>query len=239
MVFPGYLALTSQEFRTCSTTPESVAWMACQFSSTGKGLTNLPEQLPKNALILLTDQLPPTEHDPMLVADQLLNVAKALEIYGVILDFQREHNPKCEQIASVITNRLPCPVIVTPAYQHIGNGPVLLPPVPLNCTLENHLKKYSSRACWLEMDPEGCEYILTEAGCTIQPLTKPLSEPIFYDSALRCHYHIQLSPRQAVFSLQRTEEDWKALLEDAKNMGVAQTIGLYQQFYLSEHRHNV
>lgn len=239
MVSPGYLAMTAQEFRDCRLLPEFVAWMACRFSTTGQGLSNLPERLPKNALIVLTDQIPPNDHDPEKIADELSKIAADWKISGVILDFQKEFDPQSAQIAQRISDTLPCPVAVTPPYQQIGNGPILLPPVPPDCPVQKHLSHWNGRELWLEIDPDGCELTLSNTGCVRKVLTHSLSEPTFYDPKLFCHYHIRLSPEQAIFSLQRTEEDLSALLSQASEMGVTHTIGLYQQFYLSPLHHTV
>lgn len=230
MVFPGYLAMTDYELQHCAALPCSVAWMACYFSAYGWGLSNIPNTLPKNSLILLTDQVPPQGHDPDMVAQQLSHAAKTLDARGIILDFQREYTPECLQIAQAIRKKLPCPVAITPTYAKDWDGPVFLPPIPPEHSVKKHLTPWENREIWLEADNQGSILTVDHAGCTKEVLTEPLEEPIFYDESLCCHYHITLHSDRAEFYLMRTDEDLCNLLRNAEASGVSLCVGLYQQF---------
>lgn len=222
--------MTDYELKHCDTLPDSVVWMACCFSSYGCGLSHIPETLPKNSLIMLTDQIPPQGHDPDTVAKQLCHAANVLEVKGIILDFQREFSQECLQIAQAIHASLPCPAAITPTYAKDWDGPVFLPPIPPEHSAKMHLTPWNGREIWLEADSQGSILTVDHTGCTKGPLTEPLQEPVFFDDALCCHYHISLHNDKAEFYLKRTHEDLCSLLRKAEEFGVSLCIGLYQQF---------
>ena len=77
MGIPHYLAMTAAEF-SANMPQKDTAWMACHFSSCSHGLSNLPEELPSGALLILDDSTPMECHDPETVKRQL---APAIEKY--------------------------------------------------------------------------------------------------------------------------------------------------------------
>lgn len=230
MALPLYLAMTLPEYRHCHTPPEHIAWMACSFSSSGAGLSNLPTELPPDSLLLVTDQLPPKEHSPELVAEQLNQLIGDFQISGVVLDFQKPYAEETARMAEEIQSHIPCPTAVTAPYAKSGNSILFLPPVPPELPATEHLSTYSGREIWLEVENTGEELTLTEQGCTRQPLFQPLQGQIFTDKQSLCHYTIRTEQDRAVFSLYRTREDLQCLLEDANKLGVTKAIGLYQEF---------
>lgn len=237
MTLPVYLAMTSLEYSRCPTPPPDICWMACQFSSYSKGLTNIPDELSENALLMLNDQFPPNGHDPALITQQLLKAVQLLRPKGIILDMQRPH---CEQIQALTDHlqaALPCPVATTPAYASNRDCPIFIPPIPPNLTAENYLKQWQGREIWLELDKSGIAIELTEQGCKVTPVYEDLTEPIFQDLDLHCHYRTAVFDKKAVFTLSRKNEDTSALLLEAQKYGVTLAVGLYQemngQFYLS------
>lgn len=230
MPLPFYLAMTEQEFRSAPKLPRHLGWMACHFSSYGKGLTNIPKELPEASLLIVNDRTPPQGHDPQYIARQLAETAHALSIQGVLLDLQRTYNEETAEIVREIMRALPCPVAVSDLYAEIGNGAVFLPPVPLNKAIGDYLAPWKGRDIWLEMAKEGLSLTLTEGGCvseTIHEYPKPNS---LTDSHLHCHYSITLSDASALFCLERTKDDTEALLKDAMALGVTTAVGLYQEF---------
>ena len=77
------------------------------------------------------------------------------------------------------------------------------------------------------------EISLTESGAARTPLPRweqPEAEG-FRDSRLSCHYRCELRENAAVFTLWRSPEDLKALLDQAENLGVAAAVGLYQELF--------
>lgn len=237
MTLPVYLAMTSFEYTHCSTPPPDVCWMACQFSSYSSGLTNMPDDLPDNALLMLNDQFPPNGHDLSVITQQLLKAVQSLHPKGILLDMQR---PYCEQIQT-LTNHLqaalPCPVAVTPKYAAKHNGPIFIPPIPPNNSAANYLKQWQGREIWLELDRTGISIEVTEQGSNVIPLYNTVKNPVFQDFDLHCHYHTTLYDQKAVFNFFRTNEDISELLIEAQKYGVTLAVGLYQemngQFYLS------
>ena len=49
------------------------------------------------------------------------------------------------------------------------------------------------------------------------------------DGALHCHYSIEEKQDAVVFRTWRTREDLSALILDAERLGVALSVGLYQE----------
>ena len=58
-----YMAMTAAEFIKAKELPTKLGWMACHFSQSNTGLCDLPDMLPKNAIIILDDSTPPEDHD--------------------------------------------------------------------------------------------------------------------------------------------------------------------------------
>lgn len=58
MGIPFYLAMTAAEFAVCRNLPPQVAWLACHFSSSGPGLTNIPTVLPSKSVLTIDDSQP-------------------------------------------------------------------------------------------------------------------------------------------------------------------------------------
>ena len=71
MPIAHYLAMTAAEMAGNSVLPDRMAWMACHFSPSGVGLSNLPHWLPPGSLLILDDSTPIHDHDPQRVASEL------------------------------------------------------------------------------------------------------------------------------------------------------------------------
>ena len=230
MALPFYLAMTSWEFQSCPQLPTHTAWMACHFSPYTPGLSNMPQALPENSLLMVNDRIPPHGHDPSYIAQQLIDAVQQFQPRGVVLDFQRPFDRETQQIAIAIQKALPCPVAVTPIYAEECSGAVFLPPVLPNQRLFDHLNPWVGREIWLETEKPGLCLTLRDTGCTDEPFWDLPEEVGFPSTELCCHYRIQVMENQAVFSLYRTPEDQEALLEQAEKSGVTLCVGLYQQF---------
>lgn len=230
MALPLYLAMTAAEFSAVETLPSQVAWMACHFSSYGLGLSNLPQQLPPGAMIILNDRIPIHGHAPAVVVQQLQALQESMHPGCFLLDFQRPDIPETAAVARAVAETLPCPVGVAEPYARELDCPVLLPPVPLLMPTEEHLKPWQGREIWLEVAEESETVTVTAKGAEIAPATAATLEvPVFEDQRLHCRYHTAVAEDRAVFSLQRDAAHLPALLETAKALGVTQAVGLYQQ----------
>lgn len=227
MALPIYLAMTAWEMEH-KKLPPRCGWMACHFSPYGQGLSNIPRQLPADALLIVNDRIPPWKHDPGLINEQLQEAITAFSPRGVLLDFQRPYDKETAQIAAALS-KLPCPVAVTEPYAGDHDGAVFLPPVPLNKPLETHLSPWKGRQIWLEFDCADLILTVTKDGCHAAQGPAILTEPVLEDARLHCHYSICLQDDRAVFSLKRRAEDLTALLQEAEELDVSLAAGLYQE----------
>lgn len=242
MALPIYLAMNHRDFQNIAELPAHTCWMACHFSAWGRGLSNFPSTLPPNSVLMVDDSVPPEDHDPDIIAQQLCDAAEKWCLSGVILDFQRPYETRLQEIANKVGAQLPCPAATTEPYLRGWTGAVLLPPIPPNKTAQAVLSPWKGRDVWLELDARGLSLQLRESGCTATVLSEPLQAPDFQDDTVCCHYSISLSDRQAEFLLQRTDEDYLQLMQQAETMGVSRCVGLYREFcrfYLSTSGHNV
>lgn len=228
MIIPCYLALTAAEFIKAESIPEKCAYMACHFSCYGTGLSNLPEALPANSIIILNDRTPAFRHDPQQILFQTEQLVDQHKPSGFLLDFQRPPTPLTEEIARLLAQSLHCPVAVTLPYAEKITCPVFLAPPPLHMPLKDHIAPYADREIWLEMATETMQYIITDEGCMIQESEiVTLPEPVFTDDAAFCRYHIDIKDDRAEFTLQRTINEHTAILSE--NCNITKAIGLYQQ----------
>lgn len=230
MAMRGFVAMTAAEFLGAPALPGNPAWMACHFSCYGTGLSNLPQQLPRDAMIILNDRTPIHGHDPSAITDQLLQLCESLHPWGFLLDFQRPDNKETEILCQTLAEKLPCPVGISHYYASPFCCPVFLPPPPLHKPLSDYISPWAGREIWLEAAIQAQTMTITTEGCHIQSSpADPLDEPKFFDAKAYSSYHTELSDDRAVFSLLRGEMELKELLANAQVLGISLTIGLYQQ----------
>ena len=232
MAIPRYLAMTAAEIAANSPLPPKIAWMACHFSPYTTGLSNRPGALPPDSLLILNDVTPIHGHSLEAVAGQLAQCVEAFSCRGILLDFQRPGSAETAALAAYLVQALPCPVAVSEPYAGELSCPVFLPPPPHHVPLAEYLAPWQGRALWLEQALDAETITLTESGACIAPL--PPGERFadgHADDALHCHYQIQLTDSQAVFTLFRTPGDLEALLSEAEFLGVTQAVGLFQELH--------
>ncbi len=226
---PLYLALTPPELSTVKDYPQNLAYMACHFSPYSSGLINLPADLPIDSILILNDSTPAEGHDPKTVAFQLAEAAEKLQCHGVLLDFERPENPLAGQIAEAILHTLPCPVAVSEKYARTLPCAVFLSAPPPERTLSQWLSPWDGREIWLEAAISAVVMTLTQDGCCVLP-TVYNADPLPHRcEVLHCHYKTDILPQKVQFTLHRTPEDLKGLLEEAENLGVTLGVGLYQE----------
>lgn len=224
------LAMTAAEYMGAAVIPKNMAWMACHYSGSGLGLSNLPQQLPPASVVILDDSTPPQGHDPELILHQLMVLTQQLQVSALLLDFQRPDITENAQLAALLVSRLPCPVCVSGHYAMDLDCPVFLPPPLLHQPLADHLAPWKGREIWLEAALETEKITVTADGSTVTPLPfTSLPENSFANTELHCHYTIRVEDDRAVFTLARDGEMIKSLLASSKRQGVTQAVGLYQQ----------
>ena len=225
MVLPRYLAQTATEMAG-NGLPEKLAFLSCHFSPGGKGLSNLPPDLPPEAMLILDDSTPMDGHDPDTILKQLSSQVERWQCECVLLDFQRQDVPG--QKAKLCCEALPCPVGVSVDYAQGLSCPVFLPPVPPDRPLPDYLAPWQGREIWLEAALDGITLTLKESGCTTEPLWD-FPEDGQTDEKLHCHYAIETQDHAAIFRLWRTQKDLEALLAAAESLDITKSIGLWQE----------
>ena len=229
MAIQGDLAMTPAEMEAVSPLPSGAAWMSCHFTQEGTGLTDLPQALPENALLILDDSIPPAGQDPQQILEILKNAIDSLHCGALLLDFQRKDCGETADLAHVLSRGLNCPVGVSQGYAVHTNGPVFLPLLPPHRSLSAYLRPWNGREIWLEVGPGAETVAVTEEGSKVLPAPEVLPACPFSHEGLHCHYSIQPQDRQILFHLSRTREDLSALIQEAESLGVTRTVGLYQE----------
>ena len=230
MAIRQYLAMTATEMAHVSSLPHYAAWMACHFSPYSTGLTNLPERLPPETLLILNDRTPIHGHEPQRILRELETVLHRCRCPGLLVDFQ---NPPCQEsleLAEYLARQLDAPMAISPEYSAEGRG-VFLPPVPTDRKAADYLKKWAGREIWLEEALEGQNITLTGQGALFTANRRQDFDLVHADGGLHCHYSIEEQPEAVVFHTWRTREDLAQLLEEAEALGVKQTVGLYQELF--------
>ena len=231
MAIRPFLAMTAAEIHRTLVFPPDIAWMACHFSPYGIGLSNLPQSLPPNSILIVDDITPIRGHDPKIILQQLAQCAENVSCNGILLDFQRPGIPDITRLVEILTADLPCPVGVSHLYAEPGSFPVFLPPVPPSVPPEEHFRQWPDRELWLELALDAVEIRVTENGSVFTPLPFQRNQEKGFESEdLCCHYNCQQDEDQIKFTLWRTEGDIEALLEQAEKFGVTTAVGLYQEF---------
>ncbi len=201
-----------------------ICYMSCHFAPDGPGISNLPKQLPPGSILMLDDWMPPQNHDPALVSQQLQSALETLGCGSLLLDFQRPQREETAQMVRGILER--CPAVVSAPYAGGLDCPVLLPPIPLNKTPESHLAPWAGRELWVEVALEAMTAAVTETGTCFSSADLPEAPLPHFDEALCCHYGLSLSENAAVFTLYRT---WADLQKMMATEGVTAWVGLFQE----------
>lgn len=231
MPIAHYLAMTAAEMAGNSAFPRHAAWMACHFSPSGVGLSNLPNWLPPGCLLILDDSTPIHDHVPERIASELSGCMEKFQCAGLLLDFQRPGEAQTRELIAHLCEALPSPVVVSDVYAEGLDCPVFLSPVAPDETMASRLALWRGREVWLDTTMEGLEIVLTEKGAKSATLPhQKYPDCGLEDRLLHCHYRISLSENSAVFTLWRTKSDISAQLEEAEALGVTAAVGLYQEF---------
>lgn len=226
---PLYLAMTGSEIAVCKQMPPQIGWLACHFSLSGSGLSNLPKTLPPHTLLILDDSTPFSDHKAEVITGQLLECISAMEVDAVILDFQRPKDSQVQALTCILQSELPCSVAAPPGYGN-PDGPVFLSPCPPNQPLKEYLMPFQGRKIWLEAALDGMQITMTEKGYRKEAMFfSHVQDFPHKDEMLHCHYRISKTNDAVTFCLQRTWGDLQELLEEAGHWGVTQTVGLWQE----------
>ena len=225
-----YLAMTAAELQFTSPLPPKVAYMACHFSPYGTGLSNFPQHLPQEAVLILNDRTPIFGHDHDLILQQLQSVCEAFGCAYILLDFQRqalEYTALIEKLSGHFQDKLIVPAQYAPPLP----CPVFLPPLPVGNKLEAHIRPWAGRKLWLDISCESAVITVTAQGSHREIFYEPNETLPIPDNALHCNYDTIVKDDHAKFILSRTTDHLPALMEEATSLGVDHFIGLYQQLH--------
>lgn len=228
MVLPLSLAMTAREL---SAVPQnSCAYMACHFSGQDSGLSNCPDTLPPDSILIIDDSIPPENHDMANITQQLGILVDALQIKGILLDFQRPNIASLHTLIHALLDAAFCCVAVSAQYAEDLPCAVFLPPPPLHRPLKDYLKPWRNRDIWLEAALSCGKFQITPQGSQFyDDVLPPVQNTVFQDDALHCSYQTQLSQNQADIFLWRTPGQLQDLLNEAASLGVSRAVGLYQE----------
>lgn len=230
MAIPFYLAMTAAEMENAAVLPVHCGWMACHFSLSSPGLTNLPKSLPAGTLLMLDDANPVSGHDPELVAEQLREVVERFSCAGILLDFQRTGQMETVAMAAELCRRLPGQVTASAACAGELSCPVCLPPVPCSVPLPEYLAPWKGQRIWLEGGKTKEIWDVTEQGANRREILGELTpEQGFWEETLHCHYTVTKMEESLQFTLWRTAEDLENMQAEAENCGVTALVGLWQE----------
>lgn len=230
MAIKGYTAMTAAEFFTRDISPARPAWMACHFSCYSTGLTNLPKELPKGAMVIINDRTPIDRHDPAYIKEQLKALADTCQPDCFLLDFQRAGSEQTRQLAAALAKNLPCPVGISELYAEDLDCPVFVAAPPIDRPLQTHLQPWAGREIWLELATDDQCAMITENDCRIFPADSENADNLPHtDQAVHCRYRVSMEDTCARLHLQRGIPELQAMLQEAEDLGVQIAVGLYQQ----------
>ena len=230
MFLPIYLAMTGREIAQYSGFSSTLCYMACHFSSSGPGLSNLPSHLPEGTILCIDDSTPIQNHNVNLITKQINELCKRVKSDSILLDFQRPDNPFAQDMVDSILESAPCPVAVSHIYAKDFDCPVFLPPLPFRLPLSAYLEPWNGKEVWLELGADKEMAIITEAGFGAERVHYiPEGSPYFRDSSLLCHYCTHIKQDHIAVYFHRTKRDMEELQQHAHQLGVCKFIGLLQQ----------
>ena len=225
MVIAHYLAVTQAEI-ALGALPECLGYLGCHFGE--YGLRGLPDTLPQKSILIVDDRVPMAGQSPQRILSQLRECFDSLHFVGLLLDFQQPGNEAQRALTLLLSQKLPVPVAVSPAYA-CPECRVFLPPVPPNQTLSQALAPWAGRKIWLDTSVSALQLTLTTAGCRETALPRPTAPGKFTDPELCCRYSILETPEGVQFTLFRDIGCIQAMLEKAEPLGVELAMGLWQE----------
>jgi len=228
MFLKRYLAMTAAEIHSAMQLPESIAWMACHFSPYSTGISNMPQSLPPESMLILNDRISIHDHVPDTVAAQLSELAQTLDAACILLDLQRPGSALTARVVRAVLERAQCPVGVSACYAEDLRCPVFLPPVPLRVRPEQYLAPWQGRELWLELALDSQTVTVTQQGVTVTE-GKPPEGTVLEETELFFHYSLCVDTSAAEFRIRRTPADLARLLDAVRPMGVTRTVGLFQE----------
>ena len=229
-----YFALTAGELAAWE--GENAAWMACRFASGSDGLSNLPDKLPPNSLLILNDQTPAQQHNPARIQKELQETLEKFGCPGLLLAFERKPTESSEAIAKAAAKAaedLGIFCAVPESYLDCGKDAALFLPMPAPLSEPDFPH---SRPLVLELAPRGLCLQITEKGAKEETVSywelsqEGKSHTLFRDKTEKYDYFCKLQPGLASYSILETAESLQAFWENVcKLPNVLGGVGLYQE----------
>lgn len=227
-----YPAMTPEEIAQTQILPEHYAWMAAHFDAKGDGLTDLPEKLSEDAILILNDEIPYAGHSSEKICQTIMDCLNRWKLHGILLDFERPVSAQLRETVKNLVASLPCPV----ACGQKLDIPELALLIPMPELLEQPEVCFrNQKGAWLEVRKQAAIYRVDQDGCSIvQAAEQTTNAPeALFDSALCAHYQTASKADSVEFILWRDREDRKKIMEIAKATGIKIMVGLYQELGIS------
>ena len=238
MSIPLYLAMTAADFSSCSRLPPHVAWMACHFSASGTGLSNQPNSLPPESLLILDDQIPWNGHSLEQECRETAALLQKTGAEGILLDFERP--PTEETLAMAILLTRHCTAVGTAIgmpelYAQLPEAAIFLPPLPCYQTPAQALSHYGGRELWLEASGNGCRLEVGAQGTQIIPESPDLLQvestqhALFQDPGLLCQYFTEKTEEGIRINLFDIPGSLQEKLDACEEFGATRAVAPWQQ----------
>lgn len=223
-----YPAMTPEEIAQRQTRPEHYAWMAAHFDPRGNGLTDLPEKMPADGILILNDKIPYTGHSSEKICRTMMDCLNRWKLQGILLDFERPVSEQLREVVKNLVTSLPCPTVCGQALDIPGLVPLISMP-ELTQPSEEYFTGH--KGAWLEVRKQAAIYRVDQDGCSIVQTSEPTKNTpeVMFDSALCAHYQAAPGPDSVEFILWRDREDRKKIMEIGQAAGIEIMVGLYQE----------
>lgn len=222
-----YPALSDDELKNARIVPDIYCRMGCHFIS--GGLTALPENLPRNSLLMIDDRIPLEKCNIAEVKNKLDRLTEEFRLAGILLDFQRSGSAESQALSIFLSKHMTVPVAVTEHYAQATSGPVFVCMPPAHQTIISSLEQWRGREIWLELATDRKTVIIDTEGCRVTESGDQAVITPSYCGKRYSHYKIDFQGRAARFTFNRGIEDLKKIICDKKALGIKHTVGLYQE----------
>lgn len=235
MSIPFFLAISAREFPLFSELPPNIAWMSAHFSSSGSGLSNLPQNLPEGSLLILDDQTPWEGHSTEMVCREVVESLLKSKASGLLLDFERPVTPETALLTTALSQccrEIGVMLGAPESYAAEEDTAIFISPLP--CQTPPELLYQKNRKLWLDVSAGAYLLHIAALGATGQAADQRSfpdgSYPEFIDPVLHCSYRSRPNAGGIDILLSHSRESIDTLLTALDEQVVQLAIGLYREF---------